>query len=255
MIRFSAQAYSYSKDPALPGEWEDSAACSVRTGRFAVADGATQAYRSGEWAEMLTKAYITSFPAPDGPLGPQRDKVIREWFGDQVHRWHERVPTATSWWARDAEREQPPSAAFAGLQLTPYEEDADWEATAIGDCCLFQIRHAQRQLSFPLISAAQFNTHPHLLTTAAGRLDGSLGALQTCTGRALPGDIFVLATDAASEWLLSLDEYDPRSWGRLGFFGSEEFNQMIFELRAADAIATDDVAVVVIAVTTDRGAP
>lgn len=167
--------------------------------------------------------------------------------------WHERAPTASTWWAKDAEQEQPPSATFAGLQLTPYEEAADWEATAIGDCCLFQIRNAQRQLSFPLTSVAEFNTHPHLLTTAAGRLNGSLNALQTCTGRALPGDIFVLATDAASEWLLSLDEYDPQSWGRLGFFGINEFTQMMFELRAADAIATDDVAVVIVAVRRDHG--
>jgi hypothetical protein len=252
VIRFSAQAYSFPKDPALPGDWEDSAAYSVRSGRFAVADGATQAYRSGEWAEVLTEAYITDFPAPDGLPGPQRQKVIREWFGDQVRMWHERTPATTSWWAKDAENEQPPSATFAGLQFTPDEDAAAWEATAIGDCCLFQIRHAQRELSFPLTSAAQFNTRPHLLTTAAGRLDGSLNALQTCTGRALPGDIFVLATDAASEWLLSLDEYDPRSWGRLGFFGIREFTHMMFELRAADAMATDDVAVVIIAVRRDH---
>lgn len=74
MIQFSAQAYSFPKDPALPGDWEDSAACSVRSGRFAVADGATQAYRSGEWAEVLTELYITGFPAPDGLPGPQRQR-------------------------------------------------------------------------------------------------------------------------------------------------------------------------------------
>ncbi len=253
MIWFKAQAYSFPKDPERPWEWEDSAACSVRSGRFAVADGATQAYRSGEWAGLLTEAYITSFPAPDGLSGPQRKKVIRDWFGDQVRTWRECAPSATTWWAKDAEREQPPSATFAGLQFIPYEEAAAWEATAIGDCCLFQIRQGCLETAFPLTSSSQFNTRPDLLTTADGRLDGSLDALQTRTGRAQPEDVFVLATDAASEWLLSLDEYDQRSWGRLGFFGSEEFTRMMTELRAADAIAMDDVAVVIITVHSDHG--
>jgi hypothetical protein len=253
VIHLTAQAYSFPKDPERPWEWEDSAACSVRNGRFAVADGATQAYRSGEWAELLTEAYITNFPPPDGPPGPQRKKVIREWFGDQVHIWRDRATSATTWWAKDAEREQPPSATFAGLQFLAYQEAAAWEVTAVGDCCLFQVRQGRLEVAFPLTSPTQFNTRPDLLTTAAGRLDGSLDALQTCTGRALPGDVFVLATDAASEWLLSLGEYDQQSWARLGFFGSQEFARMMTELREADAIAVDDIAVVVIAVHSDHG--
>lgn len=255
MIRFRAQAYSFPKDPERPWEWEDSAACSVRNGRFAVADGATEAYRAGEWAELLTEAYITSFPPPDGPSGPQRKKVIREWFGDQVRMWLERpVPSAGTWWAKGAERKQPPSAAFAGLQFIPDREAAAWEATAIGDCCLFQIRQGRLAAAFPLTSPSQFGTSPDLLTTADGRLEGSLDALRTCTGTALPGDVFVLATDATSKWLLSQDEYDQRSWGRLGFFGIKKFTRMMAELRAADAIDTDDVAVVVIVIlrTTDK---
>ena len=248
MIRFSTQAYSFPKDPELPWEWEDSAACSVRSGRFAVADGATQAYRSGEWAERLTEAYVTDFPAPDGPGGPRRRTVIRDWFGEQVRTWQEREPSGTAWWARDADQAKPPSATFAGLLFTWSDQVATWEATAIGDCCLFQVRQGDLEVAFPLTSPAEFNTHPHLLTTAAGRLNGSLNALQTRTGRALPGDLFVLATDAASEWLLRLGQYDPASWGQLGFFGAREFTQMMTDLRAAGAMAIDDVAVVVIAV-------
>jgi Protein phosphatase 2C len=251
-MRFSAQAYSFPKEPEFSRDWEDSAACSVRNGRFAVADGASEAYRSGEWAETLTEAYIAAFPALDGPSGPQRQKVIRQWFAALVRVWHGReVPAAASpWWAKDAEQERPPSATFAGLQLTPYDDDATWEATAIGDSCIFHIRRGCLEMSFPLTSPGQFNRSPHLLTTAPGRLDGSLAALGSRTGQALPGDIFVLATDAASKWLLSLGEYDQETWGRVGFFGPREFTQMMTELRAADAIDADDVAVVVVVVHT-----
>jgi hypothetical protein len=119
MVRLSAQAYAFPRDSTAPREWEDSAACSVRSGRFAVADGAAQAYRSGEWAEVLTEAYITSFPPPERLTGPQRLKVIRDWFGEQVRLWSDREPVAAAWWVRDAAAEHPPSAAFAGFQLTP----------------------------------------------------------------------------------------------------------------------------------------
>ena len=256
MIWFSAQAYSFAKEPGLPREWEDSVACSVRSGRFAIADGATQAYRSGEWAEMLTEAYVTDFPPRDGHDDPQRMKAIRDWFADQARMWQEREVPASDWWAKDAAQANPPSATFAGLQVTRSAEVADWEAVAIGDCCLFQIRQGHLMTAFPLDSPAQFNTHPHLLTTANGRLTGSLNALRARTGRALPGDIFVLGTDAVSECLLGLAGHDPDIWGRLGFFGARKFGHMVADLRAAEAIAADDVAILVIAVhsETNKGA-
>jgi Protein phosphatase 2C len=256
VVRLIAQAYSFPKDPGAPKEWEDAAAYSVRSGRFAVADGASQAYRSGEWAELLVRAYITSFPASAMPLSPEgggaglaREQVIREWFGDQVRLWHDDASQAKNWWGRDAEASQPPSATFVGLQFTAgTAAGLSWEACAFGDCCLFQIRGGLLTLSFPLSSKEQFTKRPDLITTAHGRLQGSLATLRTRTGRALPGDIFVLASDALSERLLDLSECEPSRLGRVGFFGSGQFATLMTELREADAIETDDVAMVVVAV-------
>lgn len=253
MVRFSAQAYSFAKDPAAANEWEDSAAYSVRTGRFAVADGASAAYRAGDWAEQLTKAYITSFPAPTefppspGPVGPERLNVVREWFAGQVRLWQELTPAPTTWYGRGATESRPPAATFAGLNLTPQGTVMFWEATAIGDSCLFQISQGRLLSSFPLSSESQFNKHPDLLTTARNRLEGSLDALRIQTGQALPGDIFVLATDAASELFLGIHESDSMCLGRTGFFGSAEFSGLMKELRKNQAIEVDDVAMVVVA--------
>lgn len=256
MARLIAQAYSFPKDPTAPQEWEDAAAYSVRSGRFAVADGATESYRSGEWAELLVRAYIASFPpsvTPAFPEGgavePGRQQVIQKWFGDQVRRWHEHAAEATNWWGRDAEKAKPPSATFAGLQFTAGPgAGLSWEACAFGDCCLFQIRSRRIKLSFPLSAQDQFNKSPDLVTTAPGRVEGSLATLRTWTGRAFPGDMFVLASDALSACLLRLPESEPSLAGRIGFFGSGEFARLMTELRKADAIEVDDVAMVVVAV-------
>jgi hypothetical protein len=256
VARLIAQAYSFPKDPAAPQEWEDAAACSVRSGRFAVADGATESFRSGEWAELLVRAYITSFPPSatptfrdEGRVDPARQRVIQEWFGSQVRRWREHASEAQTWWGRDAEASQPPSATFAGLQFTgDAAAGLNWESSAFGDCCLFQIRGRRLALSFPLTSKDQFTKRPDLITTAPGRVEGSLATLRTRTGRAIPGDIFVLASDAFSACLLSLSESEPALWGRIGFFGGRQFAELMMELRKADAIEVDDVAMVVVAV-------
>jgi Protein phosphatase 2C len=255
VVRLIAQAYSFPKDPGAPQEWEDAAGYSVRSGRFAVADGVSQSYRSGEWAELLVRAYITSFPAsrtpasPEGGVAPARQQMIQKWFGDQVQGWHDHASEAKSWWGRDAEASKPPSATFAGLQFTAgTAAGLNWEACAFGDCCLFQIRRERIALSFPLSSKDQFSKRPDLITTAAGRVEGSLATLRTRAGRALPGDIFVLASDALSECLLGLSESEPSLPGRIGFFGTRQFAQLITELRKADAIEIDDVAMVVVAV-------
>jgi hypothetical protein len=260
MVRFSAQAYSYPKDPSAPAEWEDCAAYSVRTGRFAVADGASAAYRAREWAEQLTRAYITSFPKPAGhyppprPPGEQREAEVRNWFAEQVHRWNEATPEPTRWYTKDAAQDRPSSATFAGLYLISAPQSrrdhAFWEACAIGDSCVFHISGGQLRESFPMTAKSQFNKHPDLLTVAPGRLDGSLDRVQLTTGHAFPGDIFVLATDAASELLLGLHETDPRCLARIGFFGSN-FRQMLDELRKNQAIEVDDVAMVIVAVHPD----
>ena len=66
----------------------------------------------------------------------------------------------------------------------------------------------------------------------------------------------MLGTDAVSECLLGLAGHDPDTWGRLGFFGARKFGHMVADLRAAEAIAADDVAILVIAVhsETNKGA-
>jgi hypothetical protein len=263
MIRFIAQAYSYPKDPGTPVEWEDSAACSVRMGRFAVADGASAAFRAREWAAQLTKAYITSFPRPaphPPPVQPadgHRHAEVRDWFTGQVSQWHDVTPRPTRWAARQAEQHQPSSATFAGLCLIPStpqatRQSAFWEACAIGDSCLFHISDGRLVDTFPMTPGDQFSNHPDLLTVAPERVANSVDKVQIKTGHAFPGDIFLLATDAASAMLFKLYETAPGYLARMGFLGLENFPGMLAELRENEVIEVDDVTVVIVAVVAEK---
>jgi serine/threonine protein phosphatase PrpC len=252
VVRLIAQAYSFPKDPAAPRKWEDAAACSVRSGRFAVADGVSQAFRSREWAHVLAQAYVHDFPQSATVGGervsPARQRVIKDWFGQQVHQWHEQAPEAKTRLDQRAELSRPPSATFAGLHFIRGGAGLEWEACVFGDCCLLQVSDGRLAQSFPLTAEDQFTTHPDLITTAHGRLEGSLATLQTRTGSASPGDIFVLASDALSACLLGVAADHPSVLGRIGFLGSGEFTGLITDLRKAGAIEIDDVAMVVVAV-------
>lgn len=256
MVWFSAQAYSYPKDLSRPIEWEDCAACSVRTGRFAVADGAAASFGAGEWAQYLVSAYAAAFPAPTaiptllGPTGKERLHVVRRWFAGQAGQWQEQQQAAPpgSWWEEDAARQSPAAATFAGLSLVPAAASAYWEASAVGDSCLLHISGRELTLSFPLSDASQFGRQPDLLTAAPDRLEGSLSKLRVWTGQAVPGDVFVLATDAASRMLLQAQACDSRLLGRMGFIGATEFLKLVEELRSSKAIEVDDVAMVVVVV-------
>ena len=73
---------------------------------------------------------------------------------------------------------------------------AQWQAMALGDACLFQVRGADLIACFPVTHAADFGTTPALLSTRHDYNRRSLEALGTCAGACAVGDLFVLATDA-----------------------------------------------------------
>jgi len=259
VIRIYAQAYDVAKD--LAAEWEDGAALSWRRARFAVADGAAAAVAARSWAADLTSGYLTDFPeAPwaDGDI-PAYEGDVRQWFADRARRWtaaQERIIAtrgeAVPWYHRDAAA-RGSAAAFLGVQLDCRGSRAVWWATAIGDCCLFQVRAGRLVTSFPLSSAAEYGGHPDLALTAGARLDGALRALRHGRGAAEPGDLFVLASDAAGEWLLTEAAHDPAVWSRLRVFGRDAFTELIRELRVAGAIRRDDVVLVLLRVANGDG--
>ncbi len=49
--------------------------------------------------------------------------------------------------------------------------DNSWEAMAIGDSCLFQIRGDEVITSLPLASAGEFNNRPALMSTNSENWD------------------------------------------------------------------------------------
>jgi len=172
--------------------------------RCALADGATETSFSGAWAKLLTRRWYDESGDPARFLACLPE--LRGQWGTQI----ETVPMA--WYAEEKAR----AGAFSSLLgLTLLDNDpasgwpAHWEAVAVGDSCLFQMRAGVTDfVAFPLRHSVDFNNSPYLLSTVSQSVEEVTEHLSTLGGRCIPGDVFYLMTDALACWFLRLTEGD-----------------------------------------------
>jgi len=197
--------------------------------RFAVADGATESSYSGLWARQLVRAYCK-----------------QGWSGNELAG---RLPKLQQTWQQEVQQKPLPwyaeekvrAGAFStlvGLTLqdhTGARGQGTWRALAVGDSCLFQIRHQKLIARFPLSDADDFGNSPVLLASRPGPNQAALAALRTQTGFWQEGDEFLLMTDALAAWFLR--HADPRA----ALPDKDEFSGWITELRQNHTLRNDDV--------------
>lgn len=181
-----------------PEENEDAIAVADDGLRFAVADGASEGWESGLWAARLAAAYAA---------GPPEPTTFTEWLAS-ARRWAPpEAPGPVPWYAEE-KREQGSFATLLGLELRRSLTTAGWtwRAVTVGDSCLLHVRGEKPLLSVPLSSREQFGIRPPLVPSADTRPCPEPGWF---AGRAEPGDLFLLATDAAAARLLSSKAVAP----------------------------------------------
>ncbi len=188
----------------------------------AIADGASQTFAAGDWARLLVRSYV------DGRF-PDALPDLRTQWAKGIDR------EALSWFQRERLRGGA-QAALVGLRIAA---DGGWDATAIGDCCLFQVRAETLIAAFPYRRPDDFSSQPPLVSTAA-RQDKPP---RTETGMWRPGDTFYLMSDALAQWFL--DEAvlrDGKPWRWL----TRPFRTLVAELRACGRLRVDDTTLAVL---------
>src|ERR1700736_3539374 len=135
------KAYWLPKAGNGPAEYED--AFWPKEGRYqetqfrlAVADGATESAYSALWAKLLARAYAWSLF--DVERMPELMPRLRQ-------LWSRRVGNGELPWYAEAKLREGASSTIVRLSLfdKPSVDDgqAQWQALAIGDSCLFHTRH------------------------------------------------------------------------------------------------------------------
>ena len=235
------RSWSLPKPGLADSENEDAHGAAAELGRFAVADGASEGWRSQPWAKELVAAFMLEPPEP----GTYSDWLIQVRKRFQGTTQSEVTPL--SWYAA-TKQEEGAFATFVGLSLAQTSTGRiRWKGCAVGDACLLHLRNGQAITRFPLQSAAEFDNQPALIgsNNSATFLEPAWHA-----GLAEPGDWLLLASDALAAYLYLLLEQEqnlrPIVEELMASSGCGTFDRMIRSSQSQQLMRNDDATLIVI---------
>lgn len=242
------QAFHTHKRGNAPEEYEDAFAGDAKKRRFAVADGASESSFVATWAKLLVEGFLAAGRRPWRQL---------EWLSPARRHWAEDVDPRPLPWYAEEKREQGAYATFLGIAFgkpqrgEPEREAGAWCALAVGDSCLFRLRHGKLRQSFPLSRSSDFGNQPALLGSRGRPLDTPAKGLRRARGRWRPGDRFLLMTDALAEWMLRRSEEKQGPDADIDRLVAESSPQDAFpgwvaERREQQGLRNDDVTLVIV---------
>jgi hypothetical protein len=225
--------------------WPDRSICQTAPRfSFAIADGATETSFAGLWARMLVRAWCR------GALSKRRMFAS---LPALQRTWLQTVQTRPlPWYAEEKLR----SGAFSSLlgftvREVPEGGDRIWEALAVGDSCLVQVRDDGVITSFPLTKAEAFDSRPVLLSSNHEGNRHLPEHISHLSGHWEPGDVFYLMTDALACWFLRSVETDGDPCtimqDLLSQHGDDSFSCLVGDLRGTRQMRNDDVTLLAVA--------
>lgn len=237
-------------------ECDDAFAYQVENLRFAIADGATESAFSDRWAQSLVKAYIA-----EPPFGmPPGEDAMMLWLLPLQHEWRQGIDWDNLPWYCQEKAENGAFSTLLALEFTGHGtvwekiigrtlqgEELKWQAFAVGDSNLFQVRDDQLIATFPLAQSEEFNSRPILLASNENHNYSAVRDIKFASGGVKAGDRFFLATDALAKWFLTRQEKGEKPWQELlALQTEEEFGVLSQRLRKEQGVRNDDMTLVII---------
>ncbi|HEV3312596.1 MAG TPA: protein phosphatase 2C domain-containing protein [Chloroflexota bacterium] len=252
LVRLTTAAIQ--KQGNAPDEYEDAywPSCPLSAEawyiRAAVADGATEASFSREWAGELVEAY---------GRGRLVESRLAETMPRSQRRWRAQTERRSlPWYAEEKLR----SGAFSSIlgfsahdhsggDVAGLNTERGWKAFAVGDTCLALVRGGRVVSFFPLGRSEDFSSTPALVSSI-GTANGELHRLtRRARGSWRSGDRFLLMTDALACWFLRSVENGRDFSSVLSAAttdGPAVFESWISERRRSGDIRNDDVTLMII---------
>ena len=173
-------------------EYEDAFAVEDASGRYALADGASEGCFTRLWARLLVEDFV-SRASWDISRWPSSLPAVQE-------RWDIDVRDRKLDWDADYWVEQGAFAAFLGVVLT--QDVCQWQAVAVGDTCLFHTRNSTLLGVFPLDHSDQFSNRPQLVGSRTPAVAVGQRQHLWSDGCGQPGDRLWAMTDALAKCCL-----------------------------------------------------
>ena len=232
--------YEDAYQPTISGEYEGQKFCA------AMADGASEGFLSGQWADILVREYCND---------PHHESDLTSFFAQTEAKWKEFLEAYIKkrgeenrpiQWYEEPGLENGAFSTLIGLSIFDGPEGGDktWSASAIGDTCLFQIRQNELIRCFPMQNTEAFNTWPSLISSNPIHNANLIEKSKSIEGSWVDSDQFLLMSDAISAWFLREHEINRQPLlllQQLLMKGEAEFVHWIGELREKNEIRNDDV--------------
>ena len=238
--RFSREeSTTFPKSTLRPDQNEDAALVDADRGVAIVADGATSSYGSADWSQHLCRRFVSDRPAAEAASAER-------WLVETATNFTPETAASRDWWVDDASS-RGAHAAYVGLTVDQAEDGARWQAVSVGDCLLVHLRPSGGEYSllagFPLEHSAGFGSAPALAASTA-RLVVDLPAIRIASGFALPGDAWLLMSDALGQWALRQAESGNPQWSLLLNGTASELRAAVDRSRADRSMVDDDVTLI-----------
>jgi hypothetical protein len=218
-------------------ECEDSLAVDIETCRFAVADGATEAFDARKWAERLAQNWV------------QRESTLtlqefRQWVAAEGRELQESWNGLSLSWYSEEKARAGSFAAFVGVELDLETDLPSWKAIALGDACLLHCRNGALVKGLPLSRSENFNTAPILVASDSTLHESSMRSVVIDSGSCESGDVLLLMSDAAAAWYLKRLENGSSAGDLFDTKCDEELSRFFDDERLAGRIRNDDLAII-----------
>jgi len=217
-------------------ECEDAIACDIQTARFAVSDGATEAFDAQQWARNLAEHWVRN----EATLTLEE---FRNWVATEGRELHDSWNGLTMSWYSEEKARTGSFAAFVGVEIDLKSSAPSWKAIALGDTCLLHCRGSALLKSFPLSRSESFNSTPILVASNAALHESTMSSAKVDSGVCENGDVLLLMSDAAASWCLQRFENSDFDADFLTK-DDEELRRFFDAERQAGRIRNDDLAIV-----------
>ena len=244
--QFKTRQFLLPKSGYQLSECEDAIGINAETCRFAIADGATEAFDAQSWARRLAHSWVQIEAAAPAPAefrawaAVQGQSLQDSWSGLRL-----------SWYAEEKSRTGS-FAAFVGVQLDLEIGAPSWTAIAMGDACLIHCRNNAILKALPISHYQNFNATPLLVPSDPAIQEAALQQIVISSGAIAAGDVLLLLSDATAAWYLMLAEQDDRTRSRFDLLLEQaqdcELARLFESERLSGRIKDDDIAVIRIVV-------
>src|SRR6185295_2341906 len=166
-------------------ECEDAIAFDIHTARFAVTDGATEAFHAQQWARNLAEHWVRN----EATLTLEE---FRKWVATEGRELHDSWNGLTLSWYSEEKARTGSFAAFVGVELDLKSSTPSWSGIALGDACLLHCRGGELLKSFPLSRSESFNSTPILVASNAALHESTMQSVVVDSGSCESDDVLLL---------------------------------------------------------------